>query len=117
MAKKEPPSLGSFVDDKMVEEESNVYPMKTYEQPLPRKQERSQEPMHERPQEDSPPRMILTEPPRTDMPRQTFYVPVGMMRRIKVYAAVDAKGVSEIVREALEVWLNKRDREGIRYDR
>jgi len=61
-------------------------------------------------------RITFTEPERTDLPRQTFYIESAAMRRLKIYAAIDARGVSEIVREALDRWLDARDAKGIAFE-
>ncbi len=58
-------------------------------------------------------RLAIHEPERTDLPRHTYYVDTQTARRIKVYATVDGRGVSEVVREALIQWLEARDEKGI----
>ncbi len=47
---------------------------------------------------------------KTDLPRHTYYVDAETAQRIKVYAAIDGRGVSEVVREALDRWLDARER-------
>lgn len=107
MPKKVPRDLGNFVDE-IVEEDEPVYAQKIA---------KPTEPVRPKPEKKKRPRRLaLAEPERTDLPRQTFYMPTLLMRRLKVYAAIDNRGISEIVREAVEAWLNEREQLGFQFE-
>ncbi len=77
-----------------------------------------QEPLPHRPPRDVPaPRQAarpdFRETERTDYPRVTYYVPSKTTKAIKFYSLYDDRKVSEIVREALDQWLDRRDTQPI----
>lgn len=44
----------------------------------------------------------------TDLPRQTFFMRPDQIACVKYWAVVDARGISDIAREAFDYWLNAR---------
>lgn len=49
--------------------------------------------------------------PRADLPRATFYVEPEQLSYLKYWSVLDARGISDIVREAFNLWFAKRETE------
>jgi hypothetical protein len=46
---------------------------------------------------------------RKDLPRVTFYIEAEQKRYLDYWSAIDARGISEIVRDALDQWFEMRE--------
>ena len=79
-----------------------------YEEPPPRPREQSTEPVVE----VAPARAIKAKRREQEFIRHTYYSTLDAVKNVKYYAVIDERPQSEIVREAVDEWLAKRDAQG-----